>query len=442
MASPFIAVADRLRPTVVSLSVRKARDASKVEYFWDPGRGSVKRYRSTPSQYGSGVIIGQDGSILTNNHVVDQASAIRVTLSDNSEYGARIVGQDPETDIALICLELNGRRLRDDQVAPLGDSEAVRVGEWVVAIGNPFGFQRTVSVGVISAKGRILDDIEGGAPSFQEFLQTDASINPGNSGGPLADLKGQVVGINTAYRPTGPGVGFAIPIHLAAQVARELRETGRVVRGFLGVHPQELTADLAEARGVEPGRGILVGDVQEGSPADEGGIRRGDVIRDVGGREVRDVVGYLRTVAVLKPGARTAIGILRDNRPLAVSCVIRARPRAARETEGAESPSGFSREKAPLGLIVHDRGTLEARRANEEAEEGAVVTYVVTGSVSEEKGIAAGDAILEIEGLKVSTAADYQQLCRRFEGRDRPLLVLFRKKGGQVTSFVALKERN
>jgi len=439
LTGPFIAVAEHLRPTVVSISVRKS-DAETPEYFLDPERGSVKRRRSAPPQFGSGVILSADGYVLTNNHVIDRASTIRVTLSDDTEYSARIVGQDPETDIALIRL-LTNARLRDDQIAPMGDSDALRVGEWVVAIGNPFGFQRTVSVGVVSAKGRLLEEIEGGAPSFQDFIQTDASINPGNSGGPLANLRGQVVGINTAYRPSGVGVGFAIPINLASKVAKELRETGHVTRGFLGIHPQELTADLAEARGAEPGRGVLAGDVQKGSPADQGGIRRGDVILEVGGQRVRDVVGYLRAVADLRPGARTPVGILRDGRPMTLSCVIRMRPPSASQ-DREEVEAGFSREKLWMGLVVHDRGTLEARRANDEADEGVVVTYVAPGSASEEKGIGLGDAILEVEGARVSTVTDYQSLSRRLEGRGRPVLVLIRKKGEEVTTFVALRERN
>jgi Do/DeqQ family serine protease len=441
-ASPFIAVAEHLRPTVVSISVRKTREAD--EYFWDPERGSAKRYRSAPPQFGSGVILSVDGYVLTNNHVIDRASSLRVTLSDNTEYNARIVGQDPETDIALIRLVTAGR-LRDDQVAPVGDSDALRVGEWVVAVGNPFGFQRTVSVGVVSAKGRLLEEIEGGTPSFQDFIQTDASINPGNSGGPLANLRGEVVGVNTAYRPSGPGVGFAIPINIAARVARELRETGRVVRGFLGVHPQELTADLAEARKVTPGRGILVGDVQKESPADQGGIRRGDVILEVGAVRVRDVVGYLRAIADLRPGARTPVSILRGGAPMTATCVIRVRPLpASKDREDRESSSGFSLapEKLWMGLIVHDRGTIEARRANGEADEGVVVTYVAPGSASEEKGVGLGDAVLEVEGVRVSTMTDYQPLSRKWEGADRPVLILIRKKGEDVTTYVALRERN
>jgi serine protease Do len=226
-------------------------------------------------------------------------------------------------------------------------------------------------------------------------------------------------------------------------VARELRETGHVVRGFLGVHPQELKADLAEAKGVEPGRGILVGDVQAGSPADQGGVRRGDVILEVGGQRVRDVVGYLRTVADLRPGARAPLGILRDGRPMALTCVIRIRPvQTSADPEEAEPAPGPSREKPWLGLIVHDRRTIEARRANEEAEEGVVVTYIAPGSVSEEKGIGLGDAILEVEGIRVSSVAEYQSLSQKFEGWNRPVLVLIRKKGEVVTTFVALKNRN
>ena len=442
--SPIITVAEHLRPTVVSISVRKPRDFSGQEYFWDPKRGNIKRYRSTLSQFGSGVIVSKDGYILTNNHVIDQASNIRVTLADNTEYEAFTVGQDPETDVALIRLVMDGR-LEMDQVAPIGDSETLRVGEWVVAIGNPFGFQRTVSVGVVSAKGRILEDIEGGTPSFQDFIQTDASIHPGNSGGPLVNLKGQVIGINTAYRPTGSGIGFAIPINLASKVAEDLRETGKVIRGFLGVHPQELRGELAEAVGVHPGEGILVGDVKTGSPAVGAGIRRGDVITQVNGQRINDIIGYLRIIAGSRPGTRASVRILRDGSPMLLSCMIGWRNHTGAGSEDLDdSGSGVlsSGENAWMGMIVHDRGMIEAKRVNDQAEESVVVTYVEPGSASEERGIGQGDEILEIEGNRVSTLADYNSLSRKLDGENRPILFLFRKKDDEATTFIAMRNKN
>ena len=442
--NPFVRVAEKLRPAVVSISVHKAQDARALEYYWDPERGSMKRPRSSLVQFGSGLIISSDGYILTNNHVVDEASSIRVTMADNSEFNARIVGQDPETDVALIRLEMDGR-LEGNPMALLGDSDALNVGEWVVAVGNPFGLQRTVSVGVVSGKGRFLEEVEGRTPlSFQDFIQTDASINPGNSGGPLANLRGEVIGINTAYRPTGSGVGFAIPINLASRVADQLRDTGRVVRGYLGVHPQAITPDLADAFGVEPGTGILVGDVKAGSPAHKGGLRRGDVIQEVGGRRVRDVASYRTIIAETRPGSEVPIRILRGGAKRTVTCAIQLRPPPTvvqKNDEPAGGP-GLPVKRAWMGLVVHDRGMIEAERANDQAGEGVVVTYIAPGSASEEKGVDIGDEILEVEGVRVSTLTDYHPLSKRFERQDKPVLFLLRKKGEEVTTFVALRGKN
>jgi serine protease Do len=236
---PFAEVASSVRPTVVSISSSTPR-GSEI---------SRARFRRTPSaqRFGSGFILDNDGHILTNNHVVNDAFGIQVALSDGTEYPAAIVGQDPDTDLALIRLIVQ-HPIAATRISKLGSSDSVSVGDWVMAVGSPFGFHHTISVGVISAKGRHLDRIEGETlpPPYQDFLQTDASINPGNSGGPLVDLQGRVVGVNTAYNPGGAGIGFAIPIDLARDVAEKLLRHGEVTRGYLGVHPQDLTPDLAE----------------------------------------------------------------------------------------------------------------------------------------------------------------------------------------------------
>ena len=340
--SPFVQVAQKVRAAVVGITISKARG-----YEIDRAR---KRRSPAPRYYGSGLIIDRQGHILTNNHVVDEALRIQVTLSDGRNFPAEIVGQDPETDLSLI------RAIADDRidahnVAHLGDSDSVQVGDWVMAVGSPFGLNHTVSVGVISAKGRRLDTIEGDVapPSFQDFLQTDASINPGNSGGPLVNMNGQVVGINTAYNPAAPGIGFAIPINLAGRVVGELRSHGKVVRGYLGVYPQDLTRDLSEALRISPSGGVLVGEVEPDSPAEHGGLVRGDVILKISGRSVLNTAGFLTMVSNQRPGSEVQLSILRNGSGPDPSCLAWA------ETFDGTGP-GFSCPLTPRQRLARIRG--------------------------------------------------------------------------------------
>ena len=284
VASPFVAVADAVLPAVVSVdtkrTVRRGTDPFSDmfrEFFGEEwyrrrfGDEDSERYREyeVPGS-ASGFIYDRDGYILTNNHVVDGADEIEVALSDGREFSAEIVGQDPSTDIAVIKIDGD-----DLPTVNLGDSDDMRVGDWAIAVGNPLELEGTVTVGVISAKGRTDLNIRGGAPLYQDFIQTDASINFGNSGGPLVNIEGEVVGVNTAINASANGIGFAIPINLARNVAESLVSQGKVVRGYLGVVPQEITPELAEARDLQSTGGIMIANVQEDTPAHDAGLEAG-----------------------------------------------------------------------------------------------------------------------------------------------------------------------
>jgi serine protease Do/serine protease DegQ len=267
---------------------------------------------------GSGVIIDKRGFVLTNNHVIKEADAILVRLANRKEYPARVIGQDPRTDVAVIRVETD----RDLPEARLGDSDGLHVGEWAVAIGNPFGLNHTLTVGVVSATGR--SDV--GITSQEDFIQTDASINPGNSGGPLLNIRGEVIGINTAIVAAGQGIGFAIPINLARKVAQDLIREGRVTRGWLGAGLTRLTREAARGLGVEPDAGVLVEQVLPGGPAEAAGIRAGDVIAAIRGRRVRTPTEVRAMVAEAEVGKPLELTLLRDRRELRVAVVIREQP--------------------------------------------------------------------------------------------------------------------
>lgn len=427
--SPFPEVATSVRSTVVSISSSTAR-GSRIS--WAKFRRS-----SSAQRFGSGFILDADGHILTNNHVVDEAFGIQVALSDGTKFPAEIIGQDPDTDLALIKLKLN-RPIAQSRIANLGSSDSVSVGDWVMAVGSPFGFHHTVSVGVISAKGRHLDRIEGEdlPPSYQDFLQTDASINPGNSGGPLVDLEGSVVGINTAYNPGGAGIGFAIPIDLAKDVAEELLHHGEIVRGYLGVHPQDLTPDLAEALGRDVPTGVLVAEIEPGSPAEKGELRRGDLILRLGGHPVTEGADFLKLVADLVPETSVEIEVLRDNSVLN----LLVKPGRRISSSGREPPPVVTSADWP-GLEVGNRWDLESRRLRvSKSGQGVVVTYVAPGGPADKKEIKRGDVILEIGDTAIWNVRDYQTLIEKVQDHAKPTLFLVLKRSEGYTWYVAIRQ--
>jgi serine protease Do len=387
-----------------------------------------RRERRTIGQGSGFVFAARDGLpgdktyILTNHHVVDGAGRIRVKFADGREYDAAITGTDPQSDIAVIEIATAGLPALD-----WGDSSRLEVGEWVVAIGNPFGLSNTLTVGVVSAKGRT----SVGINDYEDFIQTDAAINPGNSGGPLVNLDGDVVGINTAiFSRSGGymGVGFAIPSNLAQAIADQLIAHGRVTRGFLGIVIQQLTADLAESFDLAPGQGILVAEVGEDSPAARAGLRAGDVILAFGGQPVSEVGRFRNQVALTTPGTRQALTILRDGRRLSIDVTI---GRLGGETVAA---GGAEQTTADLGLTVQTLTPALAERFDARPGEGVVVTRVEPGSAAAVAGIEPGTLVLRVNRQPVSNAAEFRE--RLADGPPGRALLLVRQDGAQ--RFVAL----
>ena len=380
---------------------------------------------------GSGVIVSDDGYILTNNHVVDGADKVTVILQDKKKYTAKIVGRDPQTDVAVI--KIDAKNLKG---ASRGNSDQVRVGQWVIAVGNPFQLMHTVTAGIISAKGRSSVNLA----DYEDFIQTDASINPGNSGGALADLDGNVIGINTAiYSPAGTGgnvgIGFAVPINMAKSVMHQLIAKGSVTRGYLGLLPQDIDDALAKALTLKDTEGSLVGDVTAGGPADKAGIRRGDVITSFRGEKVENSVQLRNLVAEAEPGSTAKVGLLRDGKASEVSVDLGERPKNIADASGSKSgPESSTSER--FGLSVQDITPEIARALGFGDDHGVVVVDVKTLSIAESAGLQKNDLIKEVNRNQVHTVSEFNQAMKRV-GKDNSVALLVRR--GNNTFFVALQ---
>jgi serine protease Do len=373
---------------------------------------------------GSGFIIDADGSILTNNHVVENAQKIVVKLSgDDQDYEAKVIGRDPKTDIAVIKINAKTRL----SVASLGDSDHLEVGEWVVAIGNPFGLDGTVTSGIVSAKGR--HNITQGP--YDNFIQTDASINPGNSGGPLINLRGEVIGINTAiYSRSGGnmGIGFAIPINLAKELLPQLRGKGKVTRGYLGVLIQKVTPEIAESLGMERGHGALVANVSKDGPAERAGVKVGDVIVEFDGKEIKDSGDLPLIVARTAVDKKVRMKVLRDKKETVLNVAV---GELKDEEVVASAP-----EKGELGMTVQKLTPQLAENLGLDKTDGVVVTGIEPGSAADEAGIRRGDVILEVDRKPVRGVEDYR---KAITGTRKGRGVLFLVRRGENTLFLALK---
>jgi serine protease Do len=371
---------------------------------------------------GTGFIIDSDGYILTNNHVVDKADEIKVKLADNTEYSAKVIGRDPKTDLALIRIE-PGKPL-----APLtlGDSEKLEVGEWVVAIGNPFGLGNTVTAGIVSAKYRQI-----GAGSYDNFIQTDASINPGNSGGPLLNTSGEAVGINTAiFSQTGGsiGIGFAIPINMAKELLPQLKQ-GKVVRGWLGVMIQKITPELKEKLGLKDEHGALVSDVTPGGPAEKAGIKRGDVIVSFDGKEIREMRDLPQIVGSTHVDKEVSVSVIRNAKKKDFEVKI-----GKLDEEGG--PRAVGGERPELGFSVEEITPELANRWRLPETSGVVVSKVEGGSPAEEAGMKAGDVVLEIDQTPVRNVSAFTQKIAQYKKGDT---ILFLMKRGGSALYLTLK---
>jgi serine protease Do len=389
--------------------------------FFERFFGQMPRERKQHS-LGSGFIIDPaKGFILTNNHVVANADEINVRLDDGKDYEGEVVGRDPKTDLALIRTK---KKVDTTASAPLGDSDKVQVGEWVMAIGNPFGLERTVTVGIISAKGRVI-----GAGPYDDFLQTDAAINPGNSGGPLFNMKGEVIGINTAIVASGQGIGFAIPINLAKEILPQL-EKGKVIRGWLGVSIQDVTPELAKSFNLKDTKGALVADLVKDSPAQKAGIERGDIVVSFDGKAITSAHELSRVVAGTAPNTKAKVEVIRNGKRQTVTVQVGTMPGEAEEETKVVA--------AELGLSVQ---TLTPELAEQfdwtRDEKGVLITGVEPGSAAEDGGLRRGDLIKEMDQKPVQTVDEYRRQLKKAKQGDS---ILFLVKRGNQTFFVTVKK--
>ncbi len=410
----FADIAKQYSSAVVNISTQKTFKGGKSrreffgpgpmpgprDPFWDffdkfmPDMPRDRTHRSL----GTGFIIDAKGLVITNNHVVENADKIKVkTAGDNGkEYTATVKGRDPQTDIAL--LQIEGKETFP--FLSLGNSDSIQVGDWVVAIGNPFGLGHTVTQGIISAKGRVI-----GAGRYDNFLQTDAAINPGNSGGPLLNLKGEVVGINTAIVATGQGIGFAIPSNMAKSIIGQLQEKGKVVRGMLGVQIQTVTPEIAKAFGLSEPRGALVAEVHSDTPAEKAGLKREDIIIEYNGKPIKEMNELPRLVAATPPGTKATVKVLRNGKEKTLPITVTE----LKEERFAQEPAEAD-EESPIGLAVEDLDPRLARRFGLKEAKGVVVVDVMAGSSAAEAGLRRGDIILEINGKDIPDVKAFQKI--------------------------------
>jgi serine protease Do len=382
-------------------------------------QGMPKKFKRR--SLGSGFIIDKKGYILTNNHVVKGATEIKVKLHDGSTHDAKLIGSDSKTDIALIKIDPKGTKL---VAAKLGDSDKAEIGQWVLAVGNPFGLSYTVTAGIISAKGRVI-----GEGPYDNFIQTDASINPGNSGGPLINMNGEVIGINTAIVAQGQGIGFAIPINMAKEILPQLKTKGRVTRGWLGVYVQALTQELAKSFGIKETHGAVVTQVIENSPADKGGIKEGDIITEFNGKKIKEMRELPHYVAITPPGTKVKIKVLRNGKEKLLNVKVGVMPEEEASLGGVEGS-----KKAELGLKV---APIPPDITAETGVKGGVyVTEVDPGSPADQTGIQQGDIILRVNRKRVTDLSDFNKALSKIKPGE---IVAFLIRRGDSSFYVAIR---
>ena len=430
----FAAIAKRTMPVVVNIfttTQRVARGGSNdpLEEFFGRFFGEVPARENSPRSLGSGILISRDGEILTNFHVVRSADTIKVKLADQTEYEARLLGKDDRTDLALIKIRRSGGNL---PFARLGSSSLLEVGDWVMAIGNPFGLEHTVTAGIVSAKGRVI-----GAGPYDNFIQTDASINPGNSGGPLINALGEVVGVNSAIFSQGGGnigIGFAIPIDLAKKVADQLRKHGRVIRGWLGIRAQDVTPQTAASMGLTRpvAEMAVVTEVAENSPAAEAGIKTGDLIVELNGKPVPKSHELPSLIADTPPNQKITLKIIHENKEQMVSVKI------GELADDNDAGQQFEAKDPEIGLRVQRITPEAARRLGLSSTKGVLVVEVQPGSPADQVGLQPADVIREVNQRPVNNVKDFERAARQGRRGDRILLLVQR---GDNAVFFALKRK-
>ncbi len=434
-------VARRTLPGVVAINTERTVPApvfpfgngggSPFDFFFGP-REERQQQERRQTGLGSGVIVSSDGYILTNNHVIEDADRIEVRLQDGRRFDARVIGRDPATEVAVLKIDVEGVEL---PTVPIGDSDAIEVGDWVVAIGSPFGLYQTVTQGIVSAKQRR----ETGIATYGNFIQTDAAINPGNSGGALVDLDGRLVGINTAiFTQSGgyQGIGFAIPINLARTVMRQLIEDGAVTRGWLGVSIQSIDQLMSEALGIEDSRGAMVSGVESGSPAAQAGLRRGDAILSMADEPIQDANDLMNRVAMLRPGTTVPFIVLREGRERRIEVTVAQR--AENQTPAPTRQITPNHTPTQLGLQVTELNTRTRRQYSVPGTvDGLVVAGVTPATPASEAGLRVGDVIMEVDYNRVTRSQQLRRALQRGDKDTRPRLLLIWREGS--TLFTAIR---
>lgn len=436
LENAFVKVAEEVKPAVVNLSIEKKirgqvfspwfrfKDEFRDPFFDDFFDHFFKNFEEreyTQQSLGSGVIVNSKGYILTNNHVIKEADEIKVTLLDGRTFKGKIVGADPKTDLALIKVDAKDSL----PIARLGDSDEVKIGSWAIAIGNPFGLDHTMTVGVISAKGRAI-----GVAEYEDLIQTDASINPGNSGGPLVNIRGEVIAINTAIVAGGQGIGFAIPINMAKKIIDDLIEHGKVIRAWLGVYIQEITPELAEKfKGAEAKKGVLISMVMSDSPAEKAGLKRGDIILSVDGKNVSTPSELQKEILKRKFGQKVRLEILREGRIITVDIEL-SQLKETKELVESETTVSWR------GMTVQTLTPELARHFGlSTGEKGVLISEVTPGSLAHKTQLHRGDLIKEINHHQIAELSDFKNAVKKLSEGDDAMLVIKRQ---QVTFFVIL----
>jgi serine protease Do len=450
LSDAFAQVAEKASPAVVFIEIEKEIKGSPAafygpgmqqgdprelfrQFFFGPGMGDQEERGQgqthsapVPVGEGSGFIISADGYIVTNNHVVGDADRVRVTLQDGRKFDAKTIGSDPQTEIALIKVDA-----KDLPTLKLGDSDKLRIGEWVLAIGNPFGLSHSVTSGIISAKGRG----NVGIVDYADFIQTDAAINPGNSGGPLLNMRSEVIGMNTAIvsRAGGSdGVGFAVPVNMVSYIVEQLRDHGGITRGYLGISIQDLTPELAKWFGVPEGHGILVADVAKDSPAEKAGLQRDDVILEYNGNPIDEIGSFRSHISTTQSGKAIELTVVRKGERMKKSVEVGTLPS---DHVASNSNEGEKADHAELGLAVQGLTDDIAKRLGYEGEHGVVVADVQAGSAAARAGIKPGMLIEEVNREKVNNPREFESAMKKTE-KNRPALLLLRE--GQGTRYATL----
>jgi serine protease Do len=443
-AKAFSSVVKKAGPAVVYISVEKAASGfagqGQPDMFNDPffQRFFGKQFQhpkpdKSPFKQrgaGSGFIISRDGLILTNNHVVEDADSIRVRLADKREFTATVIGTDPQSDVALI--KINGSSL---PTLPLGDSDKLEVGEWVIAIGSPFELSQTVTVGVVSAKGRS----RMGINDYENFIQTDAAINPGNSGGPLLNIYGKVVGINTAiFSRSGGymGIGFAIPVNMARSIEDQLRNTGTVTRGWLGVMIQDVDEDLAHSFGLDKAEGILISQVTGNSPAQRAGLNEGDVIIRLNNRKLSDVSDLRNRIAMLAPDSRITLDVIRDGRSKKIKVTIGEQPSDFSQVTRLHNRKNSPATLEKMGMSLQELTSELAEQFGYEKGQGVIITRVAPDSPADRVGLQPGQLIEQVDKVRVRTLAELKKAIKKARNSKQ---ILLRVRAGDFSKYLVIR---